>query len=221
MAMAIEDIKDNSDWLVAIGKLLEEYAVNLTAPSGGGVWLREQISAELVNLSVILGQKAMASKELAQFLINNPAMMGKVKPDRMPGSQSSKLKSVVKNLRHIMCLTPDVEIREIAGNEIERLKNLEEQWCKDEEDIRDLSREMRLMGDSVLEHKMLFFGPNNPGTELANDMERNKILQESQIADVLNGLSKEGWRVVHRSFNPEFVMEQWRILLERPFTPTG
>ena len=75
---------------------------------------------------------------------------------------------------------------------------------------------MREMPEPGPEHKLLFFGPDEEGTMKARDMETKGVLPESQMDDRLNQMSSEGWRVVHRSFEPSYVMKQWRIMLVKP-----
>lgn len=64
--------------------------------------------------------------------------------------------------------------------------------------------------------KLLFFGPSDPGSELAKDMEKAGVLPETWLEVVLSQLVREGWRVVLRHYDPSFVMRQWRVMLERP-----
>lgn len=71
-------------------------------------------------------------------------------------------------------------------------------------------------GMAEARHKLLFFGPSNADQRVTQEMEETGTLPEDQMGKVLDANAKEGWRVVFRHFDPSFVVQQWRIMLEKP-----
>jgi len=145
----------------------------------------------------------------------------------MPGRNSSDFNSIRRELESIAyavsnklmpCHTDypkaDFEVHERLKNLVNITRRLQKLWLADEHAIREAH--CKRPDYQIPAHKLLFFGPDNGGTELARDMKEQGVRPESKMAGCLNLLAEEGWRVVHRSYNADLAIKQWRVMLEKP-----
>lgn len=64
--------------------------------------------------------------------------------------------------------------------------------------------------DCRWEYKLLFFGFVCGKTQGARE-----VLPEAKLDCVLTEFGSGGWRLVHISYDPGHIVEQWRVVLER------
>lgn len=223
----IDPAPKNPDALAGVVDELEDLAVWMKRPYRkiGSIKMRE-LRSKVINAAIMV-KGCCAEWQRQQEYERSKSIKYQGEDVPMPGRNSSDFGSIRKELESIAYavsnkLMPchadhhkaDFEVYERLKNLVNITHRLQELWLADEETIGQL---MRMRPDyHVPRHKILFFGPDNGGTELAKDMEREGVLPESKMEDRLNHFAEHGWHTAHVSYNEHFVMKQWRVMMEKP-----